>query len=231
MIKISEIFHSIQGEGLYQGMPSYFIRLATCNLHCKWCDTPYASWNPEFVKMSIPKILEELNSNPFTHHVVVTGGEPFLQAELVDLVKALKERKFVITIETAGTIYFETEADLISISPKFSSSDPINEKESILKRHKRNRNSISEIRKFFRKKKCQLKFVVESEADISEIEEFLNSFRKNSVSPEQIFLMPCSQTKIEHDFLLPKVANLCQETGFRLANRLHLQIWDNSRGR
>ncbi|MFM8982025.1 MAG: 7-carboxy-7-deazaguanine synthase QueE, partial [Spartobacteria bacterium] len=72
---ISEIFYSVQGEGELTGVPSVFIRTSGCNLRCRWCDTPYASWNPEGTEMSIDQILAEVEKHPAAH-VVLTGGEP-----------------------------------------------------------------------------------------------------------------------------------------------------------
>jgi 7-carboxy-7-deazaguanine synthase len=59
-MRISEIFYSIQGEGELTGVPSVFIRTSGCNLRCRWCDTPYASWKPEGAERSIDSILEEV---------------------------------------------------------------------------------------------------------------------------------------------------------------------------
>ena len=61
-MRIAEIFHSIQGEGLLAGVPSIFIRTSGCNLRCDWCDTPYASWKPEGPEMSVQEILEKISA-------------------------------------------------------------------------------------------------------------------------------------------------------------------------
>ena len=69
---ISEIFHSLQGEGELAGMPSVFVRVAGCNLRCTWCDTPYASWNPEGEARSVAAIVAEVQRHPVARHVVLT---------------------------------------------------------------------------------------------------------------------------------------------------------------
>src|SRR5207302_4510201 len=74
---ISEIFYSLQGEGELTGVPSVFVRTSGCNLRCAWCDTPYASWNPEGTQQTIEAIVAEVQRHP-TRHVVLTGGEPMI---------------------------------------------------------------------------------------------------------------------------------------------------------
>jgi 7-carboxy-7-deazaguanine synthase len=103
-MKIAEIFQSLQGEGKNQGKPCLFIRLAGCNLHCRWCDTAYAQTGG--TEMSIDTVLEHIwHLNP--SYVCITGGEPLLQpVELEQLAAMLFQRGIAIDIETNGTINF-----------------------------------------------------------------------------------------------------------------------------
>lgn len=103
-MKIAEIFKSLQGEGKNQGKPCLFIRLAGCNLHCRWCDTDYARTGG--MEMTLDIILEQVwRMNP--SYICVTGGEPVLQAdELEPLLVSLHKRGTVIDIETNGTLDF-----------------------------------------------------------------------------------------------------------------------------
>jgi 7-carboxy-7-deazaguanine synthase len=103
-MKIAEIFRSLQGEGRNQGKPCLFIRLAGCNLHCSWCDTPNAQAGGS--EMSIDAILEQVwRLNP--PYVCITGGEPLLQKDdLEPLLSSLHTRGTTIDIETNGTIDF-----------------------------------------------------------------------------------------------------------------------------
>ncbi|MFG0252257.1 MAG: radical SAM protein, partial [Phycisphaerales bacterium JB038] len=72
-LPIAETFASIQGEGKLTGVPSWFIRVAGCNLRCTWCDTPYTSWSPQGASRSVDELVEEaLNSG--LKHAVLTGG-------------------------------------------------------------------------------------------------------------------------------------------------------------
>src|ERR1700704_5838800 len=102
-MKVSEIFYSIQGEGMLTGVPSVFVRTSGCNLRCVWCDTPYTSWTPEGPEMAIEEIAKEVARYPATAHVVITGGEPMLFPSVVELAARLKAAGHHITIETAGT--------------------------------------------------------------------------------------------------------------------------------
>src|SRR5687768_477170 len=100
---IAEIFYSIQGEGELTGVPSVFVRTSGCNLRCTWCDTKYASWNPEGEELSIPAILERIAAHP-GKHVVITGGEPMVAKGIHELAAAIRGTGRHITIETAGTV-------------------------------------------------------------------------------------------------------------------------------
>src|ERR1700716_933574 len=120
-MKISEIFYSVQGEGILVGVPSVFVRTSGCNLRCTWCDTPYTSWQPEGEECALEQIVAEVERYP-ARHVVITGGEPMIAPEIVTLTQMLRERQRHITIETAGTIFVPVACDLMSISPKLANS-------------------------------------------------------------------------------------------------------------
>lgn len=101
MLRVSEIFHSIQGESTYAGLPCVFVRLAGCNLRCRWCDTAYAFHGGR--AMSVLEIAEEVAG--FGCDVVeVTGGEPLLQPEAVPLLAELLRRGHRVLIETGGSL-------------------------------------------------------------------------------------------------------------------------------
>ena len=87
------------------------------------CDTPYASWNPQGDDYSVNEIMERVSVWE-CRHVVLTGGEPMLFAEMIPLCNRLRAENYHITIETAGTLYLPVECDLMSISPKTANSAP-----------------------------------------------------------------------------------------------------------
>lgn len=122
-MKIIEIFSSISGEGLRQGLPATFIRCAGCNLSCTWCDTPES--HGEGTEMSIWEILSEVSAG-MPRYVIITGGEPLLQKdELQKLLVALRDDGYRVEIETNGTLPFTSvqEYATISMDIKCPSSD------------------------------------------------------------------------------------------------------------
>ncbi|HYA10155.1 MAG TPA: radical SAM protein [Thermoplasmata archaeon] len=100
-MRVIEVFHSIQGEGLLTGLRTTFIRTARCNLRCRWCDTPY-SFGPG-MERSIPSLLAEVGRHR-TAHVCLTGGEPLLQRESLELVRRLSARGLTTVVETGGSL-------------------------------------------------------------------------------------------------------------------------------
>lgn len=140
---VLEMFHSIQGEGIFTGVPSIFIRVAGCNLRCVFkgsrCDTPYSSFEldkpiVDTVEGAIEYFNEFYKQCPNTSHIVFTGGEPMLyQVQLMEFIKGIADLgNFKYTVETNGSLLneiglicgddFDSWIDLWSISPKLSTS-------------------------------------------------------------------------------------------------------------
>jgi 7-carboxy-7-deazaguanine synthase len=228
-MRIAEIFHSIQGEGLLAGVPSTFIRTSGCNLRCHWCDTPYASWKPEGPEMSIEEILKKLTEWS-CHHVVLTGGEPMIAPDLPELATALKKQKKHITIETAGTILPNSiSCDLASISPKLSNSTPSPERDPAwAKKHDSTRLQPEVISEWIRKYPFQLKFVVSSELDLAEIKDLLS--RLPPAPLHQILLMPEGIDVKTLDDRSPWLVDICKREGFRFCPRLQIELFGHTRG-
>lgn len=228
---ISEIFYSIQGEGELTGVPSVFIRTSGCNLRCRWCDTPYASWHPEGTEMSVDNILEEVLRFPSTH-VVLTGGEPMVAKEIHLLASRLRETKKHLTIETAGTIAPQGIAcDLASLSPKLRNSQPLEgEIENGWRdRHEINRLQPEILRQWVGSYHFQLKFVVEQSDDLPELEDLIRNIG-TPIHPHQVQLMPqgvdLTTLRSRDAFLIA----LCKEKGYRYCQRLHVELFGNTRG-
>jgi organic radical activating enzyme len=117
-LKITEIFPSIQGEGLRQGEPTHFIRVAGCNLRCTFCDTKYA-WEggEDLTPLDILNTIKKNQARFPADWVCLTGGEPLLQ-EIGELVRTIKGEGFLIQVETNGLVYRRLDVDWYTLSPK-----------------------------------------------------------------------------------------------------------------
>ena len=101
MLKVNEIFYSIQGESSMAGLPCIFIRLTYCNLRCSYCDTEYAFY--EGTNLTVEEILAEIKKYD-CKLVEITGGEPLIQKEIFSLQKTLCDAGYEVMIETGGSI-------------------------------------------------------------------------------------------------------------------------------
>lgn len=230
-MKISELFFSIQGEGELTGVPSVFVRTSGCNLRCRWCDTKYASWKPEGENVTINDLLDKVCSYP-ARHVVISGGEPMIAKGIEEFTHLLKESGKHITIETAGTISPNgIQCDLASLSPKLSDSTPkegdINKE--WIDRHESKRLDYDILSEWVNSYNFQLKFVVSKEEEIKEIQNVISRI-EGKILPEKVLLMPegvdPDTLRSRYDLLI----NLCKENGYRLCNRLHIDLFGNTPG-
>ena len=123
-MNINEIFYSLQGEGRWTGLPNIFIRTTGCNLRCPYCDTKYAYEDGK--EMNIKEIIEDIKKYP-CKHVCITGGEPLLQNETLELIDALLKKEYDILLETNGSINIGNTAGkkslIISLDIKCPSSE------------------------------------------------------------------------------------------------------------
>ena len=230
-MKISELFFSIQGEGELTGIPSVFVRTSGCNLRCRWCDTKYSSWTPEGENVDIEELVEKVCSYP-ARHVVITGGEPMIAKDIKEFVDLLKQSGKHITIETAGTIAPNgIQCDLASISPKLSDSTP--EKGEIseewIDRHDSTRIDHDILNEWIDSYEFQLKFVVSRKEEINEVKCIIDKI-KSDILPEKVLLMPEGTDSETIHSRYDMLVDLCKENGFRMCNRLHLDLFGNTRG-
>ena len=228
---ISELFYSVQGEGLLAGVPSVFVRTSGCNLRCRWCDTPYASSEPEGEQQTVEEIVARVREYP-ARHVVLTGGEPMLAKGIEDLAGRLKEAGYHITIETAGTIEPDGIAcDLASLSPKLADSTPDAEQfgEGWSKRHEESRIQQEVLNAWAVGYSCQFKFVVSDSGDMEEIKEILEAVTPRP-EPGRVLLMPEGTSSATLQERSQMVAELCKETGYRFCPRLHIDLYGDTKG-
>jgi 7-carboxy-7-deazaguanine synthase len=226
-VNIAEIFYSIQGEGSLVGVPSVFVRTSGCNLRCTWCDTPYTSWQPEGEELTIEQVAARVQTFGAAH-VVITGGEPMIAPEISILTEAVGRLGKHITIETAGTVYQRVRCDLMSISPKLANSTPWNRDGGRwAAQHERLRYKPEVLNKLIAEYPHQIKFVVASPADLTEIEQMKKAL---ALSPAHIVLMP---EGVNRDTLRERglwLAEICKERGYRFSPRLHVELWGDRRG-
>ncbi|MGB4464097.1 MAG: 7-carboxy-7-deazaguanine synthase QueE [Candidatus Hydrothermia bacterium] len=224
---VSEIFSSIQGEGPKIGAPSVFLRLGGCNLHCKFCDTDYASyleyaseWRSYPLEGLIGKIYEIKGD---LWNLVITGGEPLIQEKALRVFIGRVQSAFTsIEIETNGTILPQELKNLngllFNVSIKLSNAG-IEEEERIK----------PEVIDFYANWPLSIfKFVVESRQDLDEIEEITREFY---IPKQRVYLMPRSRTTRELNLKALEVVQFCLEMGFNYSDRLQLRIFKGIKGK
>ena len=216
MPKVNEIFYSIQGEGIYQGLPMVFVRLQGCNLECTWCDTKYAQNPTEGTELDVYTIIKEvekyLQEGGF---VCITGGEPLAQgSSLMLLVAELKAKGYRIEIETNGSLKVPVWWDRVdswSVDIKCPSSGEANSFKSTWL----NLRNVD-----------QLKLVVSNEKDLEYVAELTGKLCK--VKPV-IFVSPVINGRIDLDWI-NEVVEFCKDYKLLLSLQWHKLIWGNKRG-
>lgn len=205
MLRITEIYKSIQGEGSHAGYPCTFVRLTGCNLRCTWCDTEYGyNGGKDF---SLSEILEKVKSLG-SNLVEVTGGEPLLQDETPQLVDLLLQNGYTVLIETAGSIDIScvsTEATRI-VDMKCPGSGMEE------KNYYKNLELVTD--------KDEVKFVIKDKADF---DWSLKLIKKHSLEEKtQVLISPVFGEVKEED-----LANWVLESGVkaRMQIQLHKIIW------
>jgi len=209
-MKVSEIFYSIQGEGINVGKPAVFVRLQECNLRCSFCDSKY-TWNSkEGREMSKDEVVKEIKKFK-CNHVVWTGGEPSLQISEIEDIMLFKLFDYTCEIETNGTIYFFPDPfDLVTISPK------------------RGHVNYRVLKKFSNENNTLFKFVI---ADRGDLRYWLRAIKRLKLSKNRCMFMPegkDEKTLRERSLWL---VEKCKEHNIRFSPRLHIILYGNVRGR
>ena len=225
-MKVSEIFSSIQGEGIHAGKPSVFLRTALCNLKCVWCDTKYTwdwdnyDYSKEVHELPIEKVIEKIKEFE-PKHLVITGGEPLIQQnDIASLISKLGDDYFV-EVETDCTIIPNSalleHVNHWNVSPKTSNSG-----------NSREAREIPQCYDFFAKlENSVFKFVIENESDLVEIDELI---KKYSIAKNKILLMPQASTKDELNLKKEEIEKIAKAKGLLFSSRLQVERWGNQRG-
>jgi 7-carboxy-7-deazaguanine synthase len=222
---VSEMFHSLQGEGPSQGYPCSFLRLAGCNLTCTWCDTEY-SWNwtkydvrKETSTHSVAEVAERFANSP---RLVITGGEPLLQQKAIEHLLALLPAGLPVEVETNGTL---VPSDALlkrvtqwNVAPKLAHSG---EPEA-------RRICATALESLRDSGRAWLKIVVESPQNMTQVTDVVNLI---SWPSERVYLMPQCRSPEELANHTPQVVHMAIDAGYKFTGRLHLQVWGGERGR
>lgn len=243
-LKVNEIFGpTVQGEGAAAGRHCLFVRLANCNLECRWCDTAYTwSFSPEKAhKLDIPRVyskadnvktlttwevinelekLWKIRSMPTI--IVFSGGEPMMQArKLGPLCAQLARWGNEIHVETAGTLMLNEGMDYnvtqYNVSPKLGNSG-----NPMAKRFK-----PDVLRRLVSTNKAWFKFVIVDPEDISEVDNIVDECH---IPRNRVQLMPEGTTYGDIVYGAQNIIEKALERGYGLTLRQHITIWGNKRG-
>lgn len=163
--------------------------------------------------------------------MVITGGEPFLQEELPDLIRKLTEKGHYVTVETNGTLYLENQAQFLSISPKLSSS--CSEDSDDYADHQKTRWQPDILVQMIQQHDVQLKYVVNTKADIKEIKEQLQILQpqvKKNLN-ELVYLMPQGIRKEDLDEKAEWIIEEVKANHWNYTDRLHIRTWGAKRAK
>ncbi len=248
LLRVSEIFSSVQGEGASLGAPCVFLRLALCNLRCSWCDTKYTwDWSQyryadEVKERPIAEVLRDVRrylaeqalgapaeqegerrtSSPAqSPRLVITGGEPLIQSKaLVELLQQLPS-DVVVEVETNGT--FAPLPELALRVNQWNVSPKLSHGGD-----PENRRLVDDALLALRDtRRAWLKLVVEAESDWSEIESLL---KRTAWPRERVLLMPQASDREALRARLPIVNDIAARQHVQSCSRLHIERWGGRRG-
>jgi len=228
-LRVNEIFHSIQGEGILAGVPSVFIRLAGCPLRCRWCDTRYA-WSERSGRQTTPQQIVADVEQYHCRSAVITGGEPLIWPAIGKLTQLLHVRGYQMTVETAGIEYRKFYCDLLSLSVKLANSLPPKTNPAKRAAHQKLIANLTPIRRLLADhRKYQLKFVVARQNHVDQIKAFLRQL--DNIDPDRIMIMPQAARRNRYRRLAPAVARWAIQAGWRFSPRLQIELYNGRPGR
>lgn len=211
-MKVVEIFKSIDGEGKRAGLPTTFIRLYGCNLHCSYCDTRYGCEDANFQIMSIPEIMDKVYELG-VKSITITGGEPLIHSGIQNLIKMLIKEGFWVNVETNGSVPLVMPEPTVNRNLLFYTMDykcPSSDME-----HKMALYNLSALTEM-----DVLKFVVGDIKDLDKSLEIIETYEPKAA----IYFSPVFN-KIEAsdivDYILTHKLHNC-----RVQVQLHKIIWD-----
>jgi 7-carboxy-7-deazaguanine synthase len=242
---IIELYRCVQSEGSRFGRPTIAVRTTGCTHRCffgegGWCDSFYTSIHPEKAIFSFNDVIKIYDENPHIKEMMLTGGSPTMWPKLVnELTHFAHERDILITIETEGSHFVETDypIGLISLSPKFSNSVPVLGEttpqgvvtdEKMVRQHNKFRLNHSTIN-------AMLDYHTDyhykpvwdgTEENLNEIEAFRVAL---NIPKDKTYIMPAGDTREELIKMYPIVFEMCAEKGYNMTGRDHIIAYDTKR--
>jgi len=245
-LPVLEVYRCVQSEGSRFGRPTIAVRTTGCTHRCwfgegGWCDSWYTSIHPQKGTFTFNDIVKIYDENPQVKEMMLTGGSPTMHPALVnELTHFANERGILITIETEGSHFVETDfpLGLISLSPKFSNSVPrvgittpggkvVDEK--FVKTHNRFRLHYENIQKMidFHRDYHYKPVWDGTDEGLAEIEEFRV---KMNIPKDKTFVMPAGDTRETLVEMYPKVFEMVAEHGYNMTGRDHIIAYNTERG-
>ena len=246
VLPVLEVYRCVQSEGSRFGRPTIAVRTTGCTHRCffgegGWCDSWYTSVHPEKGTFTFNDIIKIYDENPHVKEMMLTGGSPTMHPKLVnELTHFANERGILITIETEGSHFLETDhpIGLLSISPKFSNSVPVVgaltpngsiTDEKMVKTHNRLRLNTEAIRTSIDyHTDYHYKPVWDgTDKGLAEIEAYRQEL---NIPKDKTYVMPAGDTRETLVEMYPLVFEMCAEKGYNMTGRDHIIAFDTKRG-
>ena len=246
-LPVVELYYCVQSEGSRAGFPTVAVRTTGCTHRCwfgegGWCDSWYTSIHPEKGGFTFNDIINMYNSRPDVKEMMLTGGSPTMHPDLVnELTHFANERGIIITMETEGSHFIETDypIDLISLSPKFSNSVPklgvltpkgATTDQKMIDQHNKLRLNKEAIKQMIEYHTNYHFKPVCNPTEMLDIWEEIEAFRVEMDIPKRkTWLMPPGDTRDELIRVYPMVMDFCRDNGYNFTGREHIIAFDTKR--
>ena len=245
ILPLLEVYRCVQSVGSRIGRPTIAFRTTGCTHRCYfgeggWCDSWYTSIHPEKGQYCFNDIIKIYDENPHIKEMMLTGGSPTMHPALVnELTHFANERNIIITIETEGSHYIETDypINLLSISPKFSNSVPVIgaitptgkvADQKMVDTHNKKRLNLDAIKNMilFHKDYHYKPVWDGTKGSLEEIEDFRTLI---GAPKDKTYIMPAGDNREQLIKMYPLVFNLCAKHGYNMTGRDHIIAFDTQR--
>jgi 7-carboxy-7-deazaguanine synthase len=246
VLPVLEVYRCVQSEGSRFGRPTICVRTTGCTHRCYfgeggWCDSWYTSIHPEKGTFCFNDIIKIYDENPHVKEMMLTGGSPTMHPALVnELTHFANENNIIITIETEGSHYIETDypINLLSISPKFSNSLPVIgaitptgkvADQKMIDTHNRKRLNTKSIKQMIEFHK-DYHYKPVWDGTVSNLKEIEDYRVELGVPKNKTYIMPAGDTREQLILMYPLVFEMCAEEGYNMTGRDHIIAFNTERG-